>query len=375
MLSPYIILGFLLTIAYIFDYTSNNKRMKNVLFIVIFGVVTLMLMLRYNQGMDYQSYKYAYEYMGSSDLNHAFSYWTMEYGWKIISYFLGGVLKLDYKAFISVIAVVDISLLGKFIYDYSNDCKSFALFLAYPTLYLTYMFSALRESVVICIFLGLILKWMKNEKYLKVIIAIVFCGSLHSAGYLLFIYLAVKILPIFKQNVNTYLFVSCIMWFIGLLVWRGYVPGFVTELLNNSTSVYITSPDPVSIFALIERIGSCILLLFICKDDESDEEIMFFKRMYLIGFGIYGILLWSPLIASRLGILFKCLELPIYAKTARNNDNSKLACIFLLLLFWVMLLKNINSYIGFGGGESSILSVLTYPYTSIFGAPPENIVG
>ena len=132
----------------------------------LFILLTLLLCLRYGQGSDYFSYKYLYELSsGSFKFDDYFKYLLISHGqilWQTLT-FISNVLCLNYEYFVVLLSVFEMLLLSRFIEKFCYNNKCFALLLLYPTIYLTYLHSAYRQGLVVCIFLGIMLCLINNK--------------------------------------------------------------------------------------------------------------------------------------------------------------------------------------------------------------------
>ena len=152
----------------------SHKETPKVYFNICFSVLTLMLCLRFGQGADYYSYNSIFTTMPLTLpelLTYRFG--KVEIGWR----FLCAAFKLlgcSFPFMIFVLAILEMLLFLRFINRYCKY-KLFALFLGYHTFYLTYLFGALRQALVIALFLGLLLEWLLQGKYLRYCVAVCVC--------------------------------------------------------------------------------------------------------------------------------------------------------------------------------------------------------
>ena len=99
---------------------------------------------------------------------------------------------------VAVIALFQMLCIYRAIMKYS-PYKLFSLLLVYPTIYLTYFFSAIRQGIVIAFFLGFMLEWIFTDKWLKYVVSCLVLATFHSS--------ALVLLPlVFIKKINNKLF-------------------------------------------------------------------------------------------------------------------------------------------------------------------------
>ena len=79
-------------------------------------------------------------------------------------------------------AVIEMVLLGRFLKKYV-PYQTTGLFLSYPVLIFVYMVSGLRQAMAICIFLGLVLSFYLEKKWIQYVIGVLIAASFHKVGY------------------------------------------------------------------------------------------------------------------------------------------------------------------------------------------------
>ena len=361
----YLIVFIILLFSSLIEYF--HKSTPKILFKVLFLLLTLMLVFRFGQGTDYTNYYDIYNGIPAS-LNPV----TLlrsdihgELGWLELNA-LFKLLHISYEIMIVIISLIESYFLLRF---YNRFCKYkiLALTLSYPTLYLTYMYNTIRQGFVICVFLGLLLELYLNHKYVKYFIGCILLALIHSSALMLIIILVVKNRQIMNFKFTVIIILS---WLFGFFV---YFAGtsFISVLpfIPASVSFYIGSAS-LSATAIAERIISFlfVLTLMMHKEYVSDDLRKLFN-VYSIGFIIYGLALWNPLISSRFCYPFKVLEILLISNMLYYKNayllNRFIRFAFIIMLTTVMYFKNIDSYIVQGSYYQSV-NVLKYPYISLF---------
>lgn len=343
-----------------------HKSTPKVLFYILFVIFFLMLSLRYGQGTDYLSYSVIFKVIPSTlnPMELLAAGVPQEIGWLEL-YGLFHVLHASFQVFIFALSLVEACLFYRFINRFCKY-KILALTLSYPTLYLTYMFSALRQGLVISVFLGVLLEFYLDNKYWKYIIGCLILTTIHSSALILLIILFVRDDKLFNYKAIIYIIIA---WLVGFFVYFGG-KSFVSSLpfIPARVASYITVSS-ISIASIGERVLSFVFvtLLFTHKKDLTCE-IKRLYNAYCFSMIIYGVLLWNPLLASRFCYAFKALEIILISNLLYYDNsyvlNKVLRFCFIIVLTFTMYLKNINSYIEQGSYNDNV-NAFSYPYVSL----------
>ena len=214
-MSLYIIAGGILLLGAIYEVL--NRKTSNFLYFVFFLGLVLMLCFRYGQGTDYFAYQYIYELMPETlsinELKASASSLHSEIGWKWLCAFFK-MLGMDFYMFSGIIGTVTMLLLNNFIQKFC-PMKLTALLIAYPTLYLTSISSGLRQALVMCFFLGIMLDWyLKNKKW-RYIVFVLLCISIHTSSWVLFLLVLPWLKRFLVKNRHIVIFIC---WAIGVIL-------------------------------------------------------------------------------------------------------------------------------------------------------------
>lgn len=361
-MSLYIIVGILLLLGTIIEVV--NHKADNQLYKIFFVGLLLMLVFRYGQGTDYFGYEYNFEMLPLT-----FNFKTLsnssvhaEIGWKYLCV-LSRKLGISFQFYVGIIGIVTMAFLDNFIQKHC-PLKVTALFIAYPTLYLTYISSGMRQGLAICVFLGLMLDLYIQKKKFKFVIAVCICATIHTASWVLLILLFDWIREIVSRNEYIVLLFSVAF---GVAF---YVFGFNFNFLGRDFS---NESSDVSYIAVFERIISYIVIRICYKKykqvDRGNKNLDLFVYIYSIGILFYGAFFSMPLLSSRMGYFFKGMELVI-CTILISGDKYKYPeystmFFYITALSMVMLVKNIDSYLS-QGNYYDYITVWNYPYNNIF---------
>lgn len=341
---------------------KDKKAFSKNIYWILFIVLWLMLSLRYGQGTDYFGYYFIHSRnLSLFDAIHNTHQTHSEIGFRLLCW----LFRENYTYLIVFVSTVEMMLLHRFIKNYSSNA-SMSLLLVYPTIYLTYFFSAIREGIVISIFIGIMIECVERKKFKTYFMLSALCCTIHTVSILLFfVPLIIKIST--KKMVRFAVFsfiIGIIFWIFNFYTIIQYVP-FVGKMVSSY------SPQ-ISYMALLERIIMYILVLWLYYGDRNKEQtksIDILFNIYTFGIIGYFILLSFPLVSSRVAILFKAVEIvlvpALYSKSSIKIRDKQIIVFIIVLISLVMTIKNINSYISQGHYNSDI-TVFNYPYVSIF---------
>lgn len=339
-----------------------QKKTPKLLLFLSFVILTAMLCLRFGQGTDYAAYRMIY-YTMPTNLSETltYAYAKAELGWRLIT-MVFRMANIPFEVFTILLSAIQMWLLWRFIKRY---CKNgiLALFLGYHTLYMTYLVSAMRQGTVIIVFLGLLLPWLLEGKWLRYCIGAALLLSIHSVAIVLFVPIVVLAIRFRVQHVVA---LVCIGFSVGIVL---AIFG-VGNILSAIGMSYGGESD-ISVVALAERLATYVLVTYMyylytdgLEPDHNDPYCKLFK-IYSVGILIYGVLMWSPLISSRTIFALKALEIPLITTCIMKCKKGRsIALVYCALLCTVLYVKNIGSSIS--QSEYLNTSILQYPYYSIW---------
>lgn len=361
-MSPYLIVyGVLLILATI---SFIKKRDYNIVFIVSAAALTLFLALRYGQGTDYFSYMRLYEEAPGGLIPYK-DFWgkneNIEFGWKLLEAAFQAV-KAPFWVFMGVIGTASMLLLHRFVVKCCCGARMFALLLAYPTLYLSYLFSGVRQGLAICLFLGLMLPFLLEKKYWQYAAVGIGCILIHKASFILL-----------AAPVVIFLGRKAIFWILSACSVLGVVIGTPAgaELMGKLSAVigkidYFSEFSGVSWIALAERLVTFSVIAFVFfkyrkEHDDGNAELVF--KLYCCGLGVYMLLCSAPLVASRMMFPLKVTEIVLAGIFIVKMPKWRCPVfLFFAALTAVMTWKNIGSYIEQGNYSCTIAN---FPYVTV----------
>lgn len=370
MISPYILVYAVVALLTVLSLV--NKRYVNICYIFTFIVLTVFLCLRYGQGTDFPAYEFTYNLAPNEfDYNNGIYFSdvvSIDYGWWLLNNICKSV-GLSFSGYIFVLSIVEMLLIDRFIRKIGcNRYKVFVLLLSFPTVYLTYMFSALRQGLVITIFLGVMLPYLFQKKYIGYLATLILISFIHKSSLVLIVMLFIDKVSVKQLK---YCLIPCLG--VGLISSKLFVPLFL--LIGKPSYATNLSMNP---FALLERIVMIGIVLFLYEEYVKNSEInLSYKfespivdkllKAYLVGTCMYLTFLMFPLVASRLCIFFKLFEIWLIPQMLPYIRRERRIQIFAILFIITlgMTLKNINTSIEEGSYYNDV-STINYPYVTVF---------
>lgn len=361
-MSVYLIVYGILIACWIIIKFSDSKKAEKLLYYFCLLILWLFLILRYGQGSDYFGYKYIF--YGLNNIQEAITNpfdRHSEIGFRLLCALFGK----RYELFVAAIGSFNMIMIHRCIKRYSDDWL-LSLIIFFPTYYLTYLFSALRQSIVFSVFVGAMLECIEKNRIKKYYLICALLCTIHSVSILYA--LIPLILKIKIKGGGSILYLP--IFALGF----GFVLGIVGHsffamipLLGPKLAPYINSS--VSWMGLVERLVSyyvaALLYLSIAAKKRS-PRLQLWMVIYSIGAIFYFAFFPMPTIAARSCMLFKGVEMLLFVKLIKEKAQLKqFAALYFVSLSVFMTFKNINSYIDQGKYNESV-TVFNYPYFTIF---------
>ncbi|MBR2979048.1 MAG: EpsG family protein [Myxococcaceae bacterium] len=347
----YWLLFVILLLSFFLCYAS--QRQWKSLYYLSFALMTAMLCLRFGQGTDYPNYQYLYRFPAHG-----------EWGYRTLTIFLRdhGV---SFQTFIFFLSLFLCLLTHKAIVRYSPH-RTFSLFLLYPTIYLTYYASGLRQGIVIAVFLAWLMPLLEKKQRLFYVLACLILSLFHTVALAL---IPLVLIDLFK--VRHLLWISLFALVIGVM---NQIFPFGVTLANQLSDFLALERDfestEVYALAFLERVITCFLVVFIFaaqseRDDLNAAQSLLFK-IYLFGFITFMIFSSNAMLSSRFCIVFKAVEILLLPAIVDRQIRIRHVFVAIVcILSFVMTWKNIGSYIVQGRYYPGTTR-LNYPYISIF---------
>lgn len=332
-----------------------------------FAVAAVCLCFRFGQGTDYVAMHAIYNTIPTViDLSQGYICgFFPEIGWRLICA-LFKAFGAPFWIFTMALGLLDMLLVHRFLKKYV-PMKTAGLFLLYPVLFIVYMISGLRQGLAMCIFLGILVPFYLEKKWVRYVIGVLIAGCFHKVSYVWLVLPAAYYLPV------GVMFVLAALAAAGGLILQ--IPA-VEQLIVSLVPVYHVEQflleEGPSLFALGERVLSFAVLTLLYlwrrkKDGAVDSRTELFWKAYMCGTCFYLLLCGNAYYASRYAVVFKILECAVLASLIVKRERTVCAAAaFFFALTLVMGYKNLNAMISEGEYTEPGLSVLNFPYVSVF---------
>ena len=371
----FIAIGLFISVFAIAEVFSNKNREFNFVYYLIVAGLTFLLCFRYGQGTDYHAYEQQYDSILVSNDIFTNQLFHGEIGWFILMLFSKRI-GLNFYWFVGIVSFAMMFLVTRSIKRHSPK-KLFSVLLLYPTFYLTYFTSAMRQGLVLSLFVGIGLELLIKKRTIKYLILIAFLSVIHFSSIVL-ILLPIVLRLKNKKIIYSGIFLSVVVFILGYFGALNSIGGKL------GISSYFTNTFSFMAFAL--RLCSFAVICFlhnkynkVSNVKEGLEPVLF--RIYTFGFIAYLALSFSGNLSQRLTMPLKAVEILLFPilisnltisfdKTVSILIRNKTVFITFVSLTMIVILnteliKNINSYL-YQGNYFSSVNVFTYPWISVF---------
>lgn len=342
---------------------SLKRDISDFTIAVIFVIIAAMLVIRYGQGTDYFAYNYLIERNTSlhdaiTDTidNHG------ETGFRVLAVLFHGKAGL----MIAMVSLYDMAMTARFLWKCCSN-KAFTLLLFFPSVLLTYYFSAIRQGIVIATVLGLGITLIENKAWKRYILMCLVLSMIHMVALVLLIIPVLERVSL-KMELTIFLPVSLALGIIiSVPLTRQYL--LLMPVIGKYIGLY-PAGNGVGIGHILMRITTLVIIMLFYyswkRETGPMEDDPWWIKAYIIGQILYFALMPYMLIATRVYILFKVLELWFVPNMLlQNNRYKQIVATYFILLMTIVYMGNINSYIHEGDYKENI-NCINYPYVTVF---------
>lgn len=368
------VLALVLTLT---GFSYLKKEYAASIYVVTLCLLTLFLALRFGQGSDYWGYRNLFERMPAVFDFNADVYNTDKFhgeiGWKLMMN-LFKYLGMNFETVIVLLAFAEMSLIAWALERYCGEHKMLGLLILFPTVYLTYFFSTLRQGFVIPINLSVLLPLLQKKRYIPYAAVTLLLCLIHRSSLLLLLPLL-----LIKMSRRTFHGLLAASGLGGVLLcvtpaWD-HIHQFVCYIYPALGDEMVVE---INFLALGERFatGGLIFLLFfsLCRDGAVSDEAEILYKTYMLANMFYFILMGSQTLAGRFSMIFKCVEvillpmlLGMYMERRPMRAGRTGICVY---AYCLMLTSALTLYhLGFCSEEGNYYeyhNAFEYPYISIF---------
>lgn len=354
-MSPYLAIGALVAILAL---VAASPRFEKGAYALCFLLLTGFLTFRFGQGTDWLGYNYIFASAPSSiDFGSSFYGEAVhsEFGWKLLNNVLKA-LGVDF-VFLSIsLSLVEMLLLNRFLGRYSPN-RVLSLLVSFPAVYLTYFFSAMRQGLVIALFLGIMVELLERKKTGAYLVLLVFATQIHSLAVVL-------LMPPLFLRMKFKTIASC----LGLCVLLGCALVPILPAIFNALGLNY-SGNGISITAVAYRVFMAFVIYMLyssSREKIKSEGLDLLLKIYLGGLSVYFLFMGNDLVASRFASPLLAVEMVLIPILVTRGGRSVTALLLVIVLaVGFMAVKNIDAYIEQGSYRLGVTAI-NYPYISIF---------
>lgn len=342
----------------------ETRTARQLAFWFCFLFLAAMLALRYGQGTDFFAYQNYYYQMSDTEIHVPVPGVHGEIGYQFLTN-LFRLLHLPFEAWVAFLSVIQMACLLRFLRRYHIDC-TLSLLLAFPTLYLTYFVSGLRQGVVMAVFLGILFPLLEKKNYLGFIAGTALCISFHSAAV---VFLAALIAQ-WIHKISTLQILTVLAWVTGLLIASPPAQALIASSDIWAIRHYLQVLN-FSLFAAAERLLFLVLVTWLYEKlrrmGKTGPAFLLAYRCYLMAMALYGLLICNGTTASRMASSMRYVEiyLLVFALGQMTRFSRYLLTMLLVVFQTFMLCKNIQTAID-QGPYRSFVTIRNFPYVSLF---------
>lgn len=314
---------------------------------IIFTAALLVSVFRYGVGNDYFSYKHLYELFLPNPLDEVQDgVGAQEVGFR----FLGAVWKwagLGYPSFVGLFAVINLLFVAITSRRFSpNPSLTFTLYLAFHLLVWT--FSGMRQGVVMAVGVYLLLRALetkyRRDRLIFVVVSVLLL-LIHASAFILFVMYFVGMLDLKRSTIMIIGAGALAIALIPNSLILGVVQ--VAPLLNRAIP-YIDNGGTGSVldFQGVVRLGLLGAALIFYDTAVRGREInRIIVQLYVFSFVIYFGLQVSELVAARMSIYGRYLDIlvfPLILHNLRGASVRALAAVILAAYSFIYLQKEVT---------------------------------
>ena len=381
----YLIVLLLLAAGAVLEWFKPKYQQK--IFAVCWCVTTAVVALRFGQGTDYATYEGIYWTIPTViDLSKGYICgFYPEMGWRLFCAFFK-LFQAPFWTVTMAAAVIEMLLLGRFLKKYV-PYQTTGLFLSYPVLIFVYMVSGLRQAMAICIFLGLVLPFYLEKKWIQYVIGVLIAASFHKVGYGWLVLVIAYYIPVWGMVT-----LAGVAMAGGLFIQIPAVTKLILQLIPSYHMWRFLWDGTMSLFAIGERVVSFVVLLifygwFTRQREEVPRQIQLLFKVYSCGVCFYMLMCCNSYYASRYAAIFKVVECAVvtgFVACCRSSEDMMVTekthigtgipfrkyvgtgvMAFFLCLTLVMGIKNLHAAVSEGGYDKLGVNLFTYPYVSV----------
>lgn len=348
-----------LLIGYVFQMFN-----KKILFYSFALILVFMSFFRYGIGIDYFAYEFLFDRLQNS-VSAEFKYGVdeQEIGFRLIGTFLKNI-GFTYQYYLAFFASINLIYIVKICKKCSKN-PTLSLFIFFSFYYVTWTLSGVRQGVVITVGLYYLLKYIKENKPLRLIAVSLLLSLIHSSAVVLILFYFLSKLNFKKSTLIVLSGIGAIASVVptGFIINKfSWLPFYDRFFGYTDTAFALNIFDFQSIARAVFLIVALIFYDYYSEQGEMSKKII---TIYILSIILYFFLSFSELAAARLAIYGKFLDIIIFANVLylyKEWINRLIYIVAIFVLCTLYLFKETNAQIN----ESVVNEHTIAPYVSIF---------
>ena len=326
----------------------THKR-NQICFDAVYALMTFMVMFRYGQLTDYNSYELDYYYPGMAGIRDPF--------YTVITEFLK-MIGISFKGYVMIVGAVTTGLAYPFFLRFCNKSVT-SLLIFYTYFFLILPMSGIRQGIAVCLLLYAFHLLIENKK--KTFYIVIGAGCfIHMTLFTVFV------IAMFydKKFYNEWYVASAL---VGLSLFALVTPdltAYIPEFLSNRS---LGEYEDSRLIQVAIRLLLIIPLILI--KPQYGTLTYYAKAICIIGYSVYCILAFSSMISGRLEFYFRVFMCMFVAGVIYLEEKSRLKEFILMgiiMVHMVIFFKNMNAFISQGDYDPDKVTMFNFPYVSIF---------
>jgi hypothetical protein len=296
----YLFTFLLVFLAGLYDLKKPSFNIHSLLLIVIFISI---IGLRYDVGTDYFAY---YDFFGR--VRESYLDVNFEPGFSFLIYQL---IYFGFSAESIMLIIAFASMFFTYLGVKSNSKAIAISLMIYFCLYLIPMnFNAIGQGLSIALFL-FSLKYILSGDFFKVLIISLVAFSLHSSGIFILLAYAVSRLSLKQEHCIAILSGSLFLVLVNNQISSYIINSPINFIANKVSSYSNLFEGDVSFASYLIRLFIFLPFILYYKRLSIDDRKIF--SIYLLSLLLYGLLFFNGLLATRVNLFFKVLDVILLA--------------------------------------------------------------
>lgn len=329
----------------VFQNNFSNKQVKKTLLILITFILAIFSGIRYGVGTDFKTYFDIFRIVESASPESA--YQNIEEGFKVIIVFLKSLNFSPYSLFF-IFSLLLLLFISRGV-EKNSRYPFLSIFLFFLTFLINYVFNALRQGIVMAIFIYL-LPDFKEKRFWKVLLFSLLAVTIHKTAVFIIVS---YILYVFYLEKSTYIVLTLLSLvyffnntaFVNLFI--RVIPSVFSNVLVSHMEKFSGSVDLTSFLLRIVILGIFLFHYDYLKDNVHFRRLF---NVYFFGFLFYVLFSFQDVFATRINMFFRILEiilLPALLEAQLNKAHKSILFCGIIVIATAMFLVQLRNPVNF----------------------------